>query len=122
MLRGLRHDQLQERLVIFRVKSAFNALIEQAPREILNDPKDLVAFALTTGGDLRLLAAARPRVTQGAPLRKAGLIFKQDQAFATLGGLDHGVGHFRPLSITRQRHWLAYHFIAMRHEGLCQVF
>src|SRR6266511_4292937 len=37
-------------------------------------------------------------------------------------GLDHGVGHFRPLSITRQRHWLAYHFIAMRHEGLCQVF
>jgi len=24
-------------------------------------------------------------------------------------GLDHGVGHFRPLSITRQRHLLAYH-------------
>jgi hypothetical protein len=23
-----------------------------------------------------------------------------------LFGLDHGVGHFRPLSITRQRHWL----------------
>ena len=37
-------------------------------------------------------------------------------------GLDHGVGHFRPLSITRQRHLLAYHFIAMSHEGLCQVF
>ena len=37
-------------------------------------------------------------------------------------GLDHGVGHFRPLSITRQRHVLAYHFIARRHEGLCQVF
>jgi hypothetical protein len=37
-------------------------------------------------------------------------------------GLDHGVGHFWPLSITWQRHWLAYHFIAMRHEGLCQVF
>jgi hypothetical protein len=37
-------------------------------------------------------------------------------------GLDHRAGHFRPLSITRQRHWLAYHFIAMRHEGLCQVF
>ena len=35
------------------------------------------------------------------------------------GGLDHGVGHFWPLSITRQRHWLAYHFVAMRHEGLC---
>ena len=37
-------------------------------------------------------------------------------------GLDHGVGHFRPLSITQQRHWLTYHFIAMRREDLCQVF
>jgi CBS domain-containing protein len=37
-------------------------------------------------------------------------------------GLDHGVGHFRPLSITRQRQGLASHFIAMRHEDLCQVF
>ena len=25
----------------------------------------------------------------------------------SVGGLDHGVGHFRPLSLTRQRHWLA---------------
>jgi hypothetical protein len=39
-----------------------------------------------------------------------------------LVGLDHGVGHFRPLSITRQRHLLAYHVIAMSYEGLCQVF
>src|SRR5436305_7517840 len=37
-------------------------------------------------------------------------------------GLDHGVGHFRLLSITRQRHLLAYHGIAMSCEGLCQVF
>ena len=37
-------------------------------------------------------------------------------------GLDHGVGHFRSLSITQQRHWLTYHFIAARQEGLCQVF
>src|SRR3989442_2228633 len=28
-------------------------------------------------------------------------------------GLDHGAGHFRPLRITRQRHLLAYHGIAM---------
>ncbi len=27
-------------------------------------------------------------------------------------GLDHGVGHFQPLSITRQRHLLAYQGIA----------
>src|SRR5215510_3336032 len=26
-----------------------------------------------------------------------------------LSGLDHSVGHFWPLSITRQRHLLAYH-------------
>jgi len=37
-------------------------------------------------------------------------------------GFDHGVGHFRRLSITRQRQGLASHFIAMRHEDLCQVF
>ena len=37
-------------------------------------------------------------------------------------GLDHGVGHFRPLSIARQRHLLVYHGIAMRSEDLCQVF
>ena len=47
---------------------------------------------------------------------------QEGQFLGTIFGLDHGVGHFRPLSITRQRHWLTYHFIAMRHEGLCQVF
>jgi len=47
---------------------------------------------------------------------------KKAQLHLTHIGLDHGVGHFWPLSITRQRHLLAYHFIAMRHEGLSQVF
>jgi len=37
-------------------------------------------------------------------------------------GLDHGVGHFRPLSLTRHRHLLTYHGTAMSNEGLCQVF
>ena len=37
-------------------------------------------------------------------------------------GLDHGVGHFRPLSITRQRHLLAYHGTARSYASLCQVF
>ena len=37
-------------------------------------------------------------------------------------GLDHGVGHFRSLSITLQRHLLVYHGIAMRSEDLRQVF
>ena len=50
---------------------------------------------------------------------------KADRAWGSMDrrttGLDHGVGHFRPLSITRQRHCLTCHFTAMRHEGLCQV-
>jgi len=36
-------------------------------------------------------------------------------------GLDHGVGHFRPLSITRQRHLVAYHGTARSHASLWQV-
>src|SRR5439155_9754908 len=51
--------------------------------------KHLVAFTLATGGDLRLLAAARPCVTQGAPLGKAGLIFKEDQTLATRGSPEN---------------------------------
>jgi hypothetical protein len=39
-----------------------------------------------------------------------------------LSGLDHGVGHFRPLSITRQRHLVAYHGMARSHASLRQVF
>ena len=46
-------------------------------------------------------------------------VFREADAMT---GLDHGVGHFRPLSITRQRHLLAYHGIAMSCEGLCQGF
>src|SRR5215831_16360841 len=71
------------------MKPALDALIEETPREIFNRSKDFVAFALATGGALRLPATARPRVTQGAPLRKADLIFKQDQSLATLGRPDN---------------------------------
>src|SRR5438105_15205408 len=67
----------------------------QTPREILNGPKDLVAFALATGRNLGLLAAARPRVAQRAPLRKARLIFKQDQSVATLGSPENRRPLFR---------------------------
>src|SRR5207253_10602665 len=67
------------------MKPALDALIEETPREICNRSKSFVAFALATGGDLRLPATARPRVTQGAPLCKADRIFKKDQSLATLG-------------------------------------
>ena len=83
MLRGMSHDHGQEHLVTFRGKPALYTLIEETPREIFNRTKDFVAFALATRGHLRLSATARPRVTQGTPLRKAGLIFKQDEPLAT---------------------------------------
>src|SRR5215471_12313620 len=79
----------RETMPIFRVKAAFNALIKQTPGEIFNRPKDFVAFTLATGRHLRLLATARPRITQGAPLGKAGFVFKQDQPFAPLGRPDN---------------------------------
>src|SRR2546425_11227980 len=69
------------------MKPALDAVREETSREICNGAKDFVAFALATGGDLRLLATACPCVTQGAPLGKAGLIFKQDQPLAPLGAL-----------------------------------
>jgi len=87
---GVLQDHLQEPLGTFRVKPTLDALIKQAPREILNGAKYFVAFALTTSFDLRLLPAPRPRVAQRAPLGKTGLILKEDQAFPTLGGpQDH---------------------------------
>src|SRR2546422_4298371 len=44
-----------------------------------------------------------------------------DKLSEALYGLDHGIGHLRPLSITWQHHLLAYHDIAMSHAGLGQV-
>src|SRR5262245_16031749 len=85
----LRHDHLQDGLVIFRIEPARNALREPTPRTVLNGPKDFVAFALATRGHLRLVPTAGPGVAQRAPLRKTGFIFEEDQAFATLGRPDN---------------------------------
>src|SRR4029453_12218272 len=84
VLSRLLQEHLYELLVTFRVKPALNALREQTPGKIFNRAKDFVAFALAAGRHFRLPATARPRVTQGAPLGKAGLIFKQDQPLAPL--------------------------------------
>src|SRR5215813_12130260 len=89
VLRGLLQNPLQEPLVTFRVKSAFDALIKQTPGEIFNRPKHFVAFALAAGRHLRLPAAARPRVTQRAPLGKTRFILKEDQALTTFGSAQN---------------------------------
>jgi hypothetical protein len=60
---GLSHDHLQKRLVTLRVESPFDALIEQTTREILNGAIYLIAFALATGGNLRLPTPPRPGIT-----------------------------------------------------------
>src|SRR3979409_976123 len=86
MLLGLCQDHLQEALITVRGKPALNTLREQAPREILNGAKDLIAFAFAAGGYLGLLSPTRPGITQRAPLGKAGLIFKKNQTVAARGG------------------------------------
>src|ERR687896_1273951 len=93
MLAGVAHDHLQKSLVNLGVEPAFDALIEQTTRKIINGAIDLVAFAFATGGDFGLPSPPGPGITQGTPLGEAGLIFKQDHAFATLGGPQNG----RPL-------------------------
>src|SRR4029450_6941771 len=90
VLRGLRHEHLWDPLVTFRIKPTLDALKEEAPRKILNGPKDLVAFALATGGHLRLTSPSGPGVAQRAPLRKARLLFKQKQTMTPLGCPENG--------------------------------
>src|SRR5215475_4833712 len=57
----------------------------------------------------------------GHPVVEGTMVAVTQEMAEAVRGLDHGVGHFRSLSITQQRHWLTYHFIATRQEGLCQV-
>jgi hypothetical protein len=48
------------------------------------------------------------RATNCYKLSEAGLVHICDKLSGPVFGLDHGVGHFRPLSITRRRHLLVY--------------
>src|SRR5438128_1806878 len=73
-----------------------------------------------------IAASGVPRVVNSTPIWLYDVAlparFPSSSSRARDLGLDHGVGHFRSLSMTRQRHLLASHGIAMSHEGLCQVF
>src|SRR5919197_1117446 len=61
------------------------AFVEQSPREIVDEPKDLIGPALATGGDCGLLASGCPGRVQRAPLSKAGFIAKEQQRLALAG-------------------------------------
>src|SRR5215216_6313124 len=85
VLLGLREHIEQKRRIAFRVEAPRLRLVENLPAKRVNEPKDLVGFALAAGGHLRLLSSERPRVAQRAPLGKTGLIAKAQQGLALLG-------------------------------------
>jgi transposase len=93
---------------------------------------------LATQGDFYLCPLPQVQLTEGELDAALAAVWRGEQSLSPgvreqadgkreriaegYDGLDHGVGHFRPLSITRQRHLLAYHGTARSHASLCQVF
>ena len=64
------------------VKPPLMPFVEKPSREIVDEAKHLVAFALATGGHFGLLACGGPSVAERAPLSKAGFIAQEQQGFA----------------------------------------
>ena len=85
MGRGVSQEHVSERLVTVRMTPPLHALREETPRALGHRSQDFVAFARATGGDLRRLATACPRVTQGTPLGTTGLLVTQAPPPATRG-------------------------------------
>src|SRR5262249_28944749 len=77
MVGSLCQDIKQKGGIAVRVEPLRMGLVEEAARKIVDEPKDLVRFAYTTGGDFGLVALEGPGVAQGAPLGKTSLIPKQ---------------------------------------------
>jgi hypothetical protein len=65
------------------MKAALRGFVDKAPGEVVDEAKDLVGFALATGGHFGLLTLGRPGLAQGAPLGKAGFIAKEQQRLAS---------------------------------------
>lgn len=82
MASSLCQDIEQKGGIAIRVEPLRMGFVEQASRKIVDEPKDLIGFAYTAGWDFGLVALASPRVAQGAPLSKPGLITEQSQGFA----------------------------------------
>jgi hypothetical protein len=72
-----------------RIETAFLPLIKEASRKVINQPEDLIAFALARGLDLGLLAAPCSGVRQGAPLWKRRFITKQQQSLSLFRPTQH---------------------------------
>ena len=87
----LREDARQEGDVGRRVEPSFLALIKEAPRAVIQQPEDLVAFAHATGRHWRWLSLAPPGGAPRAPLRQARFSAKQQQR-SLLARQAHGCG------------------------------
>src|SRR5262249_11506123 len=84
-LGGLRQDTGEKGNVSGGVEAPILSLIKEVSRKVIDQAEDFIAFALATRFDLGLLAAARPRVRERAPLRERRFIAKQQQGLARLG-------------------------------------
>ena len=85
MLFGFPDDGLEKLGVGFRLQSFFLGSIEKASGEIINQPKDFIAFSDAGCLDGGLLAPFGPGIRQSAPLRKGGFIAKEDGRRLLLG-------------------------------------
>lgn len=63
-------------------EAALMTVIEQAPAEVIDQPKDFVGFTLATALDYRLLAKRSPGPRQRTPLCETGFVGKQQQRAA----------------------------------------
>ena len=82
MLCGLCQDIEQKGRRAFRGQAAGVGFGEKTPREIIDEPKDLLDLPLPAGGDGELVSPGRPGVAQGAPVGKAGFITKEQHRLA----------------------------------------
>ena len=80
----LRQDVEPKCRITRRVDAPGMGLVKESTGERVKATKDLVRFACTAAGDRGLLPLRRPRVAQGAPRSKPGLIAEESEGFALL--------------------------------------
>jgi len=70
----------QKICLTFTVEFAFNPYVNQLTREVFNQGKHFIAFALATGLDFWLFPTRCPSISQGTLYRKAGFISKEKRS------------------------------------------
>src|SRR4029453_14866526 len=93
---SLRQHVEQKGRIAFRVKASCMSFVEKLAGEIVDQAKDLVAFAFAAGAHFGLFTCGCPRVAQRAPLGKAGFIAKEQESLTLLSCAQNP----RPLCLT----------------------